>query len=251
MIRLVNVIKRREDLGFSEFNDYLLNEHGKLVLSHSEALGLRRYVQLHNLEEPSGPTVDHLRGEMLTPYDGVQEFWFDDMTALLKAEALTDIDTALKASELKFMNHGQSAAWIAYEVPHINPTPEDIIAAPESSVVRLFYALNAPHGMTINEAQFYWRVQHGPLVRRAGPDIQTLRYLQVHALEHEFNERYRSARNLADPFYGHAELWFDLSNSPADGAKDAGHMLYVDETRFIDFSRSAIWYGKEHVLLKR
>lgn len=248
MIRLVNILRRKADMSFSEFNDFWLSEHGPKVVAQAEALGICKYVQLHNLEEPAGPTQDHLRGEMLTPYDGVAEYWFPTMEALLRAEALNDIDQELFESEKQFIDHADSAAWIAYEVPHINPTPEDVVALPDSNIVRLFYVLNQPAAMTVEQAQFYWRVQHGPLVRSVGQDINTLRYMQVHRLQHEFNERLQARRGFAAPFYGHAELWFDLSRSPKESGKDAGVMLYEDETHFIDFSRSAIWYGKEHEL---
>ncbi|MFN3239856.1 MAG: EthD domain-containing protein [Pseudomonadales bacterium] len=249
MIRLVNVLRRQPNMSFAEFNDYWLNEHGPKVVVAAEQLGLKRYVQLHSLEAPDGPTHDPLRGEMLEPYDGVEDYWFPDMETLLKAETLLGANSELFQSEQQFVDHPASAAWISYEVPHINPTPEDVIATNESNIVKLFYVLNQPQAMSVADAQFYWRVQHGPLVRQAGPQIQTLRYIQVHALEHEFNERLQRGRGLGQPFYGHAELWFDLSRSAKPEAKDAGVMLYEDETNFIDFSRSAIWYGKEQVLV--
>ncbi len=249
MIRLVNILRRKPGMSFTEFNDYWLSEHGPKVVAQAQALGVKRYIQLHNLEEPDGPTHDHLRGEMLTPYDGVAEYWFKDMEALLAAEAMTEINDALFADEKQFIDHSQSAAWIAYEVPHINPTPENIIATPDSNLVRLFYVLNQPAAMSIEDTQFYWRVQHGPLVRSVGQEINTLRYIQVHRIEHEYNQRLQARNGYAEPYYGHAELWFDLSRSAQTGAKEAGEMLYEDETHFIDFSRSAIWYGKEHVLV--
>lgn len=245
MIRLVYVLRRNPKLSHETFCSKAL-EFGATVESRAESLGISKHVQLHNIVDPVDVTVDPLRGEMLRPFDAVLEFWFDDLETLLRHEQAMD---ELVDLESEFIDHSSSSAWISYEVPHINPTPENVVATPDSSLVRLFYSLRAPETMTIDEAQWYWRVQHGPLVRRCGPDIQTLRYIQVHALEHEFNQRFASKRGLGEAFYGHAELWFDRTAEPTAGAVEAGILLYEDEYQFIDFSRSAIFYGKEHLLV--
>ncbi|MFT5561178.1 MAG: hypothetical protein ACI9Z9_001055, partial [Litorivivens sp.] len=123
------------------------------------------------------------------------------------------------------------------------------VATPGSSVVKLFYVLNHPQQDNMEDVQWYWRVQHGPLVRQVGLDIQALRYVQVHRLEHDFNQAFADSRGTLGGYFGHAELWFDLDRTPKKGAKDASILLYEDEVKFIDFTRSSSWYGKEHVLV--
>jgi hypothetical protein len=63
----------------------------------------------------------------------------------------------------------------------------------------------------------------------------------------------RNARGTAvEPYTGHAEAWMDRSlqrNSPEAEAGRRANM--EDEARFIDFTRSAYWVGKEHVLIDR
>ncbi|MFT5928086.1 MAG: hypothetical protein ACI805_001203, partial [Candidatus Azotimanducaceae bacterium] len=41
----------------------------------------------------------------------------------------------------------------------------------------------------------------------------------------------------------------DLSEQRKRQATSASVLLFEDEAKFIDFSRSALWYGKEHVLV--
>ena len=50
MIKLVFVIRRREDLPLEEFHRYWLEEHGPLARRLLEPLGARRYVQTHSLD---------------------------------------------------------------------------------------------------------------------------------------------------------------------------------------------------------
>jgi hypothetical protein len=249
MIRLVYAIRRDATLTQQAFVDAALGDYGSFVKDNAEPLGVIKHQQLHNLTDPTEPTVDALRGTMLRPFDAVFEFWFESMDSVARFKG--EAEQMLFELELDLIDHGESSAWLAYEVPHINPTPEDLVAALDSPVARLFYSLRPPQGMTAEEAQWYWRVQHGPLVRSVGQDIQTLRYIQVHALESEaFQSTFCQKRGLGEPFYGHAELWFDLERPPSDRTKAAGVMLYEDETRFIDFSQSAIFYGKETVLFE-
>jgi hypothetical protein len=250
MIRLTYVLRRKQDMSHAEFQTYWLNEHGPKVQAVAAELGIRRYVQLHNIEPPESAKPDPFRGEMQKPYDGVAEFWFDSMASLLATTARRQaIDAELVVDEKKFIQHAESAGWIAYDCPQINPSPETIVAAPDSTLVKLFYVLSQPAGMSIGATQWYWRVQHGPLVRSVGEAIQALRYMQVHRLEHEFNAAFAASRGTLNSYYGHAELWFDLSRAPASGRAEAAELLYHDETHFIDFARSASWMTKEHVLV--
>jgi hypothetical protein len=247
MIRLIYLLRRKAGMTHEDFQNYWLNEHGPKVQKVAEALGIRRYIQSHSIQPPEAAQPDQYRGDMQQPFDGVAEFWFDSMDALMATNEHREvIDAELVADEAKFIQHSESAGWIAYDCPQINPTPANVIAAPESNIVKLFYALNQPTNAEIEATQWYWRVQHGPLVREA---IQALKYIQVHRLQHEFNAGFAASRGTLDSYYGHAELWFDLDRAPHAGRESAAKLLYEDETHFIDFSQSASWLNKEHVLV--
>lgn len=250
MIRLTYVLRRKKDLSFQEFQSYWLDEHGPKVQAAAADLGVLRYVQVHTIAEPIEPSTDHLRGDMQTPFDGVAEFWFDSIGSVLQfTEHQQRLDAELRLDEQAFVDHSASAAWLGIDCPQINPCPETIVATADSSIVKLYYVLNHFPNANIDEVQWYWQVQHGPLVRSVGADIQALRYMQVHRLEHEFNDAFIANRGTRNDYFGHAELWFDLSNEVKKGAKAASVLLFEDEAKFIDFSRSAMWYGKEHVLV--
>ena len=50
---------------------------------------------------------------------------------------------------------------------------------------------------------------------------------------------------------GHAEVWFDRAGIQAvtEERRLANQRAIEDEAKFIDFSRSAMWLGKEHVFV--
>src|SRR5262249_44013240 len=100
-----------------EFQTYWLEQHGPLVRSHADALGIRRYVQVHSL-----PSEMHtmLRASRDAPeeYDGVAELWFDDLEAIGRA-VMTDegraASIALLEDERRFIDHARSPLWLAEE----------------------------------------------------------------------------------------------------------------------------------------
>ena len=82
MIKLVFCINRKPEVSAEEFHRYWLEDHGPLVRSFQEALGIRRYVQSHRVESPIN---DALQASRSTggPYDGVAELWWDSLDALV------------------------------------------------------------------------------------------------------------------------------------------------------------------------
>src|SRR5512133_652360 len=62
MIKLVFVIRRREELPPEEFHRYWLEEHGPLARGLLESLGARRYVQTHTLDSELNAALAATRG---------------------------------------------------------------------------------------------------------------------------------------------------------------------------------------------
>lgn len=259
MYRLTYLLRRNPELSFEDFQEYWRQTHGPLVTKHATTLKIVRYVQVHTVQNPDdqpAAPADSPRGQMLKPYDGVAELWFrhrDDVVQSMQSSQGPAAAAELLQDERKFIDLKHSPGWFCYELPQINPTPEILVAAPKSPIYKTYYVFNHHATQTLAEAQLYWRMYHGPLVRSFGQAIQALRYVQVHRLEDEMNETFAAARGTEDPpFCGHAELWHDRSSgaaTPTAEAVRAGEALAEDESLFIDFSRSSIWYGKEHVLL--
>ncbi len=255
MIRITFALRRKKDIGFDEFQAYWREKHGPLVASHRTNLKIRRYVQVHTIQNPDEERPVGDRGKMQKPYDGVAELWFDSLEDIRNSgsdDAAISASAELLEDENRFIDLSQSPGWLAYECPQINPSPENLVASPDSPYVKLYYLLNHPENQKFDEVQLYWRMNHGPLVRHFGQALQIMRYIQVHRLDDEFNKTFAASRGtVIPPYFGHAELWYDQrlgGNQTAEG-KLGAKALYEDEAKFIDFTRSTSWFGKEHVFI--
>ena len=119
MIKLVFPLRRLSSLSREEFQRYWFDVHGPLVRSHAEALGIRRYVQVHTLPEAANAAVRASRGAP-EAYDGVAELWYDSLEALAAAVATDAGRTAsreLLEDERRFIDHAASPIWFAEERP--------------------------------------------------------------------------------------------------------------------------------------
>lgn len=122
MITLVFPLRRLPALTREEFQRYWFDVHGPLVRSHAEALGIRRYVQVHTLADEVNAAVRASRGAP-EAYDGVAELWYDSLEALAAA-VVTDEGRAasrvLLEDERNFIDHSASPIWFAEERPVID-----------------------------------------------------------------------------------------------------------------------------------
>ena len=142
-----------------------------------------------------------------------------------------------------------------------NPAPVDELYVDgvsslisRSGVVKFYFPLRARRDMKEDEAQLYWRTNHGPLIRRQAAASGILRYVQVHRFETELEAALREPRGTsAEPYTGHAELWFDRREMGVRSPEReiAGQRAIEDESKFIDFERSSMWLAKEHVIIDR
>ena len=258
MIRLVYVLRRLPNLSRQAFQDYWRDAHGPLVAKHSTTLRVRRYVQTHTLDDPINTLLQEPRGT-LEPYDGVAELWWNHENDVAQGVGAAEGQKAaeeLLEDEKKFIDMSRSCIYWATEVPQINPTPENIVARPETPIIKLcFFGHHKPE-LSGEEAGLYWRMHHGPLVRSLASAARIKRYLQVHKLDTPLNDVVREPRGkMAEPFMGHAELWYDRLElagavTTPEGAR-AMEMLVEDEAKFVDFKRSTLWVAKEHVFIDR
>ena len=127
MIKLTFAVRRRTDIDPAEFHRYWRDQHGPLVRSLQQVLGIRRYVQTHRLETPLNDVLRAGRGA-LEPFDGVAELWWDDLDALVAAASSAEGSAAgqtLLEDEARFIDLEQSALWLGQEI--------EIIASVSSS----------------------------------------------------------------------------------------------------------------------
>ena len=120
-------------------------------------------------------------------------------------------------------------------------------------VIKLTFALVRLPQLTREAFQTYWLETHAPLVASVKDTLRIRRYVQLHSLPPEVSEGVRSPRGAPEDFDGVAQLWWDSFEDLAAGADDpavaaAGRLLLEDERRFIDLSRSPLWWGEEKVI---
>jgi uncharacterized protein (TIGR02118 family) len=256
MIRLVFLLRRKPEFSREEFQSYWLGTHGPLVAGFADALNLRRYVQNHTLDSPLNQAMNRARGgAMEAEYDGVAELWWDSAEALDEATASAagmEAGAALLADESRFIDLPNSPLHLAWEYPQVNPAGENLLAAPGSDLLKLYFPLRQQPDLTEEQAREYWHVQHGPLVRSHALAMGIRRYLQVHRAPLRFEEGLRASRGtVTPPYLGHAELWIEPDAEPDQAAREGNRAAVEDEGRFIDFRRSCLWICQEHNLVDR
>lgn len=259
MIRLTFVLRRNPSLSRTDFQRYWREVHGPLVAKHSTSLNILRYVQVHTLEDPVNDQLAGARGAMEPPYDGVAELWWANREALVSPFGNSAGQAAAKElleDEARFIDLPHSPLWFAYEYPQVNPTPEDMVAREHSSLVKLFFCLRYPPRLSEEQAQLYWRTNHGPLIRSVAQGMRMRRYLQVHRYNEPLEQQLRASRGtIVEPYTGHAEAWFDRADlqmiAQTPEGRQAMNLAVEDESHFIDFPRSAMWIAKERVFIDR
>src|SRR5687767_1711892 len=124
MLKLVFNIRRRDDVEPDEFHRYWKDDHGPLVRSVAEVLGIRRYVQSHTIDTPIN---DALRASRATElhYDGVAELWWDSLEDFVGRLAEPDAQAASAAlleDEGRFIDLAATSIFLTEE--------HEIIAGP-------------------------------------------------------------------------------------------------------------------------
>ena len=121
-------------------------------------------------------------------------------------------------------------------------------------MLKLVFCLRRLPELSRADFQRYWREQHGPLVRRHAAVLRIRRYLQLHTLEAPLQDALRASRGGPEAFDGVAELWWDSQEDleavlrDPDGQRAAAELL-EDERRFIDLSKSPLWWGEERPIV--
>ena len=121
MVKLVFCLRRLPHLSRAQFQRYWGETHGPLVRSHAATLGIRRYVQVHTLDDPRQEVLRASRGGP-EAYDGVAELWWDSLDALEAATrepAGQAAALALLEDERRFIDLARSPLFVAEERPVI------------------------------------------------------------------------------------------------------------------------------------
>lgn len=118
MLKVMFCLHRLPNLTRTEFQDYWFDRHGPLVRQHAAVLGIRRYVQLHSVDDALSAGMRTVRGAP-GPYDGVAELWFDDdaFEAARRDAAAREAGRILLEDERRFIDLARSPLWLARERP--------------------------------------------------------------------------------------------------------------------------------------
>jgi len=121
-------------------------------------------------------------------------------------------------------------------------------------MIKLTFCLIRRPEFTRETFQDYWFNVHAPLVASVKDVLRIRRYVQLHSLPVEVSADTRAARGGPEDYDGVAELWWDsfedmalTASDPA--AREAGRLLLEDEKRFIDLSKSPLWWGQEREIV--
>ena len=123
MVKLIFALRRAPHLSREAFQRYWRDQHAPLVERHGEALGIRRYVQVHTLDHPANALLRASRGAP-PEYDGVAELWWPDRAAFdaaLATPAAQQAGAELLADERRFIDLARSPLWIGEELEVIAP----------------------------------------------------------------------------------------------------------------------------------
>lgn len=119
MVKLVFCLHRLPSLSREEFQRYWRDTHGPLVRRHAASLRIRRYVQLHTIDDPINAALAASRGGP-EPFDGIAELWWDSADELRAGTSSPEGQRAgaeLLEDERRFIDLPRSPLWIAREVP--------------------------------------------------------------------------------------------------------------------------------------
>jgi uncharacterized protein (TIGR02118 family) len=115
VVKLVFCVRRRDDVPVDEFHRYWRDEHGPLVRSVGETIGVRRYVQSHLLRGEQTDMIRASRGAG-EPFDGVAELWFDRATLSREvSEEVLAASIRLLQDEATFIDLGRSVVFFTEE----------------------------------------------------------------------------------------------------------------------------------------
>lgn len=121
-------------------------------------------------------------------------------------------------------------------------------------MIKLTFCLHRKAGMSREAFQTYWYEAHAPLVAKHAKALGIVKYVQSHALTHPFGDATRASRGAPEEYDGIAEIYFEswdslLTRADDPATAEAGHALLEDERKFIDLSRSPLWFNEEKVIV--
>ena len=77
LLKFLGVVRRPPNQSFEECQLHWRMNHGPLVRRYAATVGIRRYIQLHTIEDPLTDQLRTARGTMEEPFEGLAQVWWD------------------------------------------------------------------------------------------------------------------------------------------------------------------------------
>lgn len=116
-------------------------------------------------------------------------------------------------------------------------------------MIRLNYFLRRLPSLSLEEFQEYWLEKHAGILVKHASALRVRRYVQAHTLPDDplgktMQEIYGTS---GEPYDGVCQMWWKSQQDLAEAketpaAQEGSEELLEDERRFVDFSRSSLWY---------
>jgi hypothetical protein len=120
-------------------------------------------------------------------------------------------------------------------------------------VIKLVYCLTRKEDISAEAFASYWLQQHAPKVAERQKVLRATKYVQSHTAEPALNDVLRQSRGLEAPYDGITEIWWESADvvraamADPEGLK-AMQELLDDESTFIDFGHSRLFFTEEHTV---
>jgi uncharacterized protein (TIGR02118 family) len=117
MIKLVYIVRKRDDITFKDFSAYWLEKHGPLVRGFAKAIRARKYIQSHTVAPDIGSAIAQSRG-MPAGFDGITEVWWDsldDVNAGFSTPEGREASRVLAEDEARFIDLKRSYIFLTEE----------------------------------------------------------------------------------------------------------------------------------------
>jgi uncharacterized protein (TIGR02118 family) len=106
-IKIMFLLVKPDGMSAKDFHKYWIETHSPLVVSRSDDMAMRRYIQSHVVPSPMAVASAQARGWAPNPFQGVAEVWWDSEEAMAAAFSTpkgADAGEALAEDEKKFLD---------------------------------------------------------------------------------------------------------------------------------------------------
>lgn len=230
MIKLAVLLKRRKDLSFEEFDRYWDGTHGDLVVGIPEfTRHVHRYSQAHLIDPTyNGEGMAWKRAD----FDGIAEVWFESIEAMTTAFNEPRFIEIVGPDDEKFIDRDATAILVTREF--------EKIPLHGSPTIKLSVAIKRRAGMSFDDYDRYWNVQHAEIVTGV-PEFtrHVRRYVQSHLVT-EYTGAGDTSKLTSQwgqaAFDGIAELWFDSIADMVTAFNEPKFLETIapDDEKFVD-----------------